>query len=206
MPNNFPLMRRMACNISSVSMWVNARKNLNLPKLLSVKIYQHKQTVEITNSNEVHHIPVDKRKCRFPHERLMGSDMPYSMSACFTELRIRIELEKCNCTMPTSPIECKCTVSVKFIIKNAGTRFLKYVSWNLDEKKFCDYAGMMCLQQCKFNSNALFSHFYINGKNKFWFRVRRHSSSDQRLALHWKHAMPTILSRNGSERYRVSRH
>lgn len=78
----------------------------------SKTLFQHKQTVEITNSNEVHDIPIKNRDCRFPHERIFGSVMPYSMSACFTQLRIRIELEKCNCTMPTSPIECKCTVSL----------------------------------------------------------------------------------------------
>lgn len=66
------------------------------------------KTVETYNNPEVRDEPVQKRKCRFPEER-MSPTMPYSFSQCFLYNRIQFELELCNCTIPTSPKECERT-------------------------------------------------------------------------------------------------
>lgn len=59
------------------------------------------------NSKFVRLETVTQRNCRFPDEKLENSVLPYSFSSCFTDKRIAMELELCNCTIHTSPVECK---------------------------------------------------------------------------------------------------
>uniref|UniRef100_A0A182PTC9 Protein arginine methyltransferase NDUFAF7 n=1 Tax=Anopheles epiroticus TaxID=199890 RepID=A0A182PTC9_9DIPT len=59
---------------------------------------------ETVNKPEVKDEPIEKRKCKFPEEKL-SSTLPYSFSQCFLYNRINLELQLCNCTIPTSPKE-----------------------------------------------------------------------------------------------------
>uniref|UniRef100_A0A182WLX8 Pickpocket n=1 Tax=Anopheles minimus TaxID=112268 RepID=A0A182WLX8_9DIPT len=60
------------------------------------------QITETVNKPEVKDEPIDKRKCKFPEERL-SPVLAYSFSQCFLYNRIKLELKLCNCTIPTSP-------------------------------------------------------------------------------------------------------
>lgn len=66
------------------------------------------QTIETENSDIIREESIEKRQCRFPDERSPeGASLPYSFAACLIYRRVFIELELCNCTIHTSPIECE---------------------------------------------------------------------------------------------------
>ncbi|XP_037032938.1 uncharacterized protein LOC119071920 [Bradysia coprophila] len=94
------------------------------------------ETIEIVNSNEVQLENIDKRSCRFPDEKLDNSVLPYSFSSCFTDKRIAIELNLCNCTLHTSPIEYK--------------------------DQYCDYKGLLCISEAAIPE--VFKESYKSGK------------------------------------------
>lgn len=65
------------------------------------------QTIEMENAAGVRGESIQNRKCRFSDERqLPAASLPYSFASCLTYARIQTELNLCNCTIHTSPIEC----------------------------------------------------------------------------------------------------
>uniref|UniRef100_A0A182K2L0 type II protein arginine methyltransferase n=1 Tax=Anopheles christyi TaxID=43041 RepID=A0A182K2L0_9DIPT len=76
---------------------LNSTCNLNL------NVMKNKIT-ETVNKPEVKDEPIEKRKCKFPEEKLSPT-LAYSFSQCFLYNRINLELKFCNCTIPTSPKE-----------------------------------------------------------------------------------------------------
>ncbi|XP_075225540.1 sodium channel protein Nach-like [Lycorma delicatula] len=65
-----------------------------------------KFTISVTaieNENEVHHLSVKQRKCRFPSENYLQVTNEYSYSACITECRKNEQLRLCNCTSHLMP-------------------------------------------------------------------------------------------------------
>uniref|UniRef100_A0A8D8NXI7 (northern house mosquito) hypothetical protein n=1 Tax=Culex pipiens TaxID=7175 RepID=A0A8D8NXI7_CULPI len=101
---------------------MNATCNLNLETMQSI-------TIEIFNYPDVKFEPIEKRECRFPFENIsqhlplenIYQTLEYSFTNCFLTKRIQIELEKCNCTLPTSPKEYK--------------------------HKYCDFNGLICISK-----------------------------------------------------------
>ncbi|KAJ6620942.1 hypothetical protein Bhyg_17201, partial [Pseudolycoriella hygida] len=83
--------------------------------------YFYYETIETVNTKEVRSETIARRNCRFPDESWENSVLPYSFSSCFTNKRIAIELELCNCTLHTSPIEY--------------------------EDKYCGYEGLLCIAE-----------------------------------------------------------
>lgn len=59
------------------------------------------------NTPEVKELEPEVRKCKFEHEIIEELNEPYSVSACFTLLRIKTEIKLCNCRIHTSPAICK---------------------------------------------------------------------------------------------------
>lgn len=60
------------------------------------------------NSVNTREESIAKRQCRFPDERWPSTaTLPYSYASCLTYVRVQFELKLCNCTIHTSPIECK---------------------------------------------------------------------------------------------------
>ncbi|XP_050072677.1 pickpocket protein 11-like [Anopheles maculipalpis] len=94
------------------------------------------QITETVNQPEVKDEPIDKRKCRFPEERLSPA-LAYSFSQCFLYNRINLELKLCNCTIPTSPKEY--------------------------EKFYCDLKGLLCIN--KVNVKQLTKHVHTVHKD-----------------------------------------
>ncbi|XP_053674065.1 sodium channel protein Nach [Anopheles nili] len=78
------------------------------------------QITETVNKQEVKDEPIDKRNCKFPSERLSPT-LAYSFSQCFLYNRIQLELQFCNCTIPTSPKEF--------------------------EEFYCDFKGLLCINK-----------------------------------------------------------
>lgn len=87
--------------------------NANTRSILQLFSYHAKftetfQTIEMDNSKNIREESIGKRQCRFPDERLPeNASLPYSFAACLIYRRVALELEHCNCTIHTSPIECK---------------------------------------------------------------------------------------------------
>ncbi|KAG4078545.1 hypothetical protein HA402_009257 [Bradysia odoriphaga] len=116
------------------------------------------ETIEIVNSNEVRHESIDKRSCRFPDEKLENSVLPYSFSSCFTDKRIAIELNTCNCTLHTSPIECNDS-HLCILCENNSTG----LPFNhLDKDQYCDYQGLLCIGEAAIPE--IFKESYKSGK------------------------------------------
>lgn len=68
------------------------------------------QTIDVENTADIRDVPIDVRGCRFPDEQPASAGpvrTAYGISSCFTELRVEIELARCNCTMP-SPEAMQC--------------------------------------------------------------------------------------------------
>ncbi|XP_035911421.1 pickpocket protein 11-like [Anopheles stephensi] len=95
------------------------------------------QITETVNQPEVKDEPIDKRKCRFPEERLSPA-LEYSFSQCFLYNRINLELKLCNCTIPTSPKEY--------------------------ENFYCDFKGLLCIN--KANVKQLTKHVHTVHKDR----------------------------------------
>jgi hypothetical protein len=59
---------------------------------------------EIRNQQEVLPESVETRQCRFPSEILQEFNLPYSLSNCHANERMKREISKCNCTLPIGNI------------------------------------------------------------------------------------------------------
>lgn len=65
------------------------------------------QPIEVENAINIREESIEKRQCRFPDERFPeNASLSYSFAACLIYRRVALELELCNCTIHTSPIEC----------------------------------------------------------------------------------------------------
>ncbi|XP_073848122.1 pickpocket 29 isoform X1 [Musca autumnalis] len=58
---------------------------------------------EYDNNPDVKEEALQQRSCKFPNEKDPGSPWHYSFSTCMSYLRIKFELDQCNCTHFTSP-------------------------------------------------------------------------------------------------------
>lgn len=83
------------------------------------------------------HETIAQRHCRFPDEKLENSVLPYSFSSCFTDKRIAMELKLCNCTLFTSPVECK---KLRYILHYQQDSYMF-----VDKDSYCDYNGLLCI-------------------------------------------------------------
>ncbi|XP_050093972.1 uncharacterized protein LOC126576709 [Anopheles aquasalis] len=112
-------------------------------------------TVETYNHPEVRDEPVEKRKCRFPEER-MSPTMPYSFSQCFLYNRIQFELELCNCTIPTSPKE-----YAPFYCDFQGLLCINKVNGRqLTKQLHTFYKDRSCMQACESLETNVIGEFY----------------------------------------------
>ncbi|KAL9705155.1 hypothetical protein quinque_008673 [Culex quinquefasciatus] len=124
--------------IEAVSFMLYIHSSEELPYLLMPSVRLRKSganmhyslsTIEIFNYPDVKFEPIEKRECRFPFENIsqhlplenIYQTLEYSFTNCFLTKRIQIELEKCNCTLPTSPKEYK--------------------------HKYCDFNGLICISK-----------------------------------------------------------
>ncbi|KAM7353604.1 pickpocket 29 isoform 1-T1 [Cochliomyia hominivorax] len=83
---------------------------------------------EYDNNPDVKHESIQQRSCKFPDEKDPGSPWHYSFSTCMSYLRIRFELEKCNCTHFTSP--------------------------KMYKSKYCDIKGLKCIEEAQISSQT----------------------------------------------------
>lgn len=58
------------------------------------------KTTEIYNQPDVMYESIDARQCRFPSEYLNEHKLPYSISNCHFNERMKRELNDCGCTLP----------------------------------------------------------------------------------------------------------
>ncbi|XP_058123103.1 uncharacterized protein LOC131294128 [Anopheles ziemanni] len=83
------------------------------------------QIKETYNQPEVRDEPIEKRMCRFPDEPIPPA-RAYSFSHCFQYNRIQLELQACNCTIPTSPKEYEhlyCDIKGLLCINDANVKY-----------------------------------------------------------------------------------
>ncbi|XP_058837878.1 uncharacterized protein LOC131693766 isoform X2 [Topomyia yanbarensis] len=100
-----------------------------LPYLLMPEFKLHKSgahmhyslnIIEVFNYPDIKEESIEKRECQYPYENIT-QELPYSFTNCFLYHRVRMELEVCNCTIPTSPKE--------------------YSTY------FCDIEGLICISK-----------------------------------------------------------
>lgn len=116
----------------------------------------HLQTIETENSIDTRDVPIERRKCRFPDERWpTNATLPYSFASCLIYNRVWLEIGLCNCTIHTSPIECK---EIKHL--NALNSALNMILC-LVKHQYCDYRGILCVQQHKIAKKALHRHHIV---------------------------------------------
>lgn len=108
----------------------------------------------MVNSDDVRDTPIPVRGCRFPDERLAGSTFAYSFASCFSDLRIRVELATCNCTLPTSPVECMQETRPMDIAIKCFYLFA-------DASQYCKYEGLRCIGNSKCTADVVIGNMYI---------------------------------------------
>lgn len=78
--------------------------------IVIIHIKKSLQTYETLNDPDIKALPLDQRLCRFHDEKInlykTNITLPYSVSACFSMLRLETEIKYCNCTIHTSPKIC----------------------------------------------------------------------------------------------------
>lgn len=117
------------------------------------------QTIETENTVEVRDESIEKRQCRFPDERWpTNASLPYSFAACLTYRRVQYELDLCNCTIHTSPVECK-TLNLKFFCKNNHGNFLFIL--HVVRHQHCGYDQLLCIKRNRITKRTLHHHHFI---------------------------------------------
>ncbi|XP_053686311.1 sodium channel protein Nach [Sabethes cyaneus] len=111
----------------SFILYVHSPEELPHPLMPSYRlrksgVYMHYSlnTIEVLNYPDIEKKQIYQRECRFPFENI-APFLAYSFTNCFFHKRIQLELEICNCTLPTSPTYYK--------------------------TKYCDLAGLICVSQ-----------------------------------------------------------
>lgn len=109
-------------------------------------------TTETVNSNNIREESFTKRACRFPDERLPSVSDPYSFASCLNHRRVQMEIQHCNCTLHTSPVECKPPGSVEDCCLRC---FLA------DESNYCSYLETFCILRSEITEKTLEYHHKV---------------------------------------------
>lgn len=63
--------------------------------------------MRVINSDDFQDLSIEKRMCRFPHERWhANASLHYSFISCEIYMRVENEMKNCNCTLHFAPSEC----------------------------------------------------------------------------------------------------
>lgn len=84
----------------------------NLLQMKGVKKFIGLKTAEIHNDENVKHVTIEQRNCRFPFEKFVDFDLPYSMANCISLKKIKLELQECNCTLPIGDLQMLTRMSI----------------------------------------------------------------------------------------------